>query len=473
MNVSVLQQNIFDNVSNGVGHTVVKARAGSGKTTTIMGSLASVPTGMTVALFAFNKSIATELGRRAPKGVEVKTLHAHGFSSIRRSFRNVTVNNDKTLLVCETMFGEPINDHPVRGHYRAIASLVAVAKDTMVTRGDLVALDSLVDDFGIDAPEAGRSDFIAAAMKVLEQSAELTHIVDFSDMCWLPVVLRLRVWAFDHVFVDETQDLSPSQVELLLMSVKRGGRITAVGDDRQAIYAFRGADVNTIPNLIDRLNAKVLPLSVTYRCCRAVADMASTEVRDLSAAPGAVLGSVSSCGEDEMLTCANVGDMIISRSNAPLMGYCLRLLKIGKRAAIKGRDVGAGLIAMIKKSKATSVDGLLTWATAWHKKETERLAKKEKSTDPADDKLECIYVLADGATSINEVIDRAKNLFSDDGDVGRITLGTTHKLKGLEADRVWMLENTYRRHKGGEEANCWYVAVTRAKSDLRLVSIPK
>ena len=69
---------------------------------------------------------------------------------------------------------------------------------------------------------------------------------------------------------------------------------------------------------------------------------------------------------------------------------------------------------------------------------------------------------------------RIDALFSEGGDESTvITLGTTHKLKGLEADRVWMLADTYRRNMGGEEANCWYVAVTRAKNHLFLVHKPE
>jgi superfamily I DNA/RNA helicase len=60
-------------------------------------------------------------------------------------------------------------------------------------------------------------------------------------------------------------------------------------------------------------------------------------------------------------------------------------------------------------------------------------------------------------------------LFSDTDETRRVTLSTTHKAKGLERDRAWVLADTYRPTRGTEEANLWYVAVTRAKTTLFLV----
>jgi DNA helicase-2/ATP-dependent DNA helicase PcrA len=478
MKISSFQAAVYANVASGCGNTVVCARAGSGKTTTIMGALSSVPAGLTVALFAFNKGIATELASRAPKGVEVKTLHAHGFSACRRSFPGVKVNENKTREICVDLFGEAPSpgspEDPIRSRYPSICDLVSKAKDTLVGRDDLEGLDALIDAFDLDAPteDADRKAFVAAAMRVLVRSSEVTTCVDFGDMCWLPVVLSLRVWAFDRVFVDETQDLSPSQIELLLMCVRRGGRICAVGDDRQAIYGFRGADVDTMSKLIARLDATTLPLSITYRCCRAVTALAASEVPDFTPAETAPQGCVRISGSEFMLSNAKAGDMIISRANAPLIGYCLKLLAGGTRASIKGRDVAEGIIKLVESRRAKSVPMLIERMQAWHKKECVRLAKRTLPSDSADDRLACVLALTENSKSVSDIIARVRALFADDGkgDASRVNLGTTHKLKGLEADRVWMLEDTYRRSRGGEEANCWYVAVTRAKNALYLVS---
>jgi DNA helicase-2/ATP-dependent DNA helicase PcrA len=308
---------------------------------------------------------------------------------------------------------------------------------------------------------------------VLARSIQVTAVIDFSDMCWLPVVLNLRPWQFDRVFIDETQDLSPCQIELVKRFVKKGGRILAVGDERQSIYQFRGADKDAIPGLVRALGAKTLPLSITYRCPRSVVALANKEVPQLEAAPNAIEGSVDNASPDTLFKQAEPGDMIISRTNAPLIGICLRLLLSGKRAAIMGRNIGENIIKLIDKARAKTVEALEAWIDAWALKETSRLARKNRDAQQVDDMKECVLALCREAETIAEVKEKADELFSDREGEAKVTLGTTHKLKGLEADRVWMLESTYRRKNGGEEANLWYVAVTRAKRELRMTALPK
>ena len=509
---SCYQQAVYDNVASGKGHTVVQAYAGSGKSTTLLNALALVPRGLSIVMVAFNKSIATELAGRAPRGVDVKTLHSHGFSAVRRALPIVSTDRDKSFRLVDALCGANYE------HAAGLVKLVGVAKDTLacldLVRANLTtaigqkacfesceeleALDALVDTFGIDCPDddAARAMFVEAAARVLvrsaqvktkqakpnggeltlfpagEESIETLSAIDFSDMCWLPIVHNFRVWAYDRVFVDETQDLNPCQIALVLKMVRPNGRICAVGDENQALYGFRGADADGIEKLVTTLNATTLPLSITYRCPRAVVKLAQLVVPDLEAAPNAIEGAVTNANKDYMLTHATAGDMIISRSNAPLIDICLALMVRGKRAAIMGRNVGEGLARLISCSKAKSLKSLDVWMTAWAAKEAARLEKKKRDPQIAFDQKSCIEALCEDADSIAEVLKRANDLFTDnEGD--KITLGTTHKLKGLEADRVWMLETTYRRQRGDAEAACWYVAVTRAKKELFLTSLPK
>ena len=510
---SCYQQAVYDNVASGKGHTVVEAFAGSGKTTTMLIALGFVPRGSTIVMVAFNKSIATELAGRAPRGVDVKTLHSHGFSAVRRALPGVTVEGDKTWHIVDTLCG---GDYE---HAAGIVKLVGVAKDTLTAlrlvrenlatkigtkslfweaRNSLEALDALVDTFEIDCPDddADRARFVEAAARVLVRSAQMKtkqtkpnggdpmlfpaekepetstlSVIDFSDMCWLPIVHNFRVWAYDRVFMDETQDMNPCQIALVLKMVRPGGRICAVGDEKQELYAFRGADA-TMSGLIETLGATVLQLSITYRCPRAVVRLAQLAVPGLEAAPNAIEGVVTNANKDYMLTHAEAGDMIISRSNGPLIEICLALMVRGKRASIMGRNVGEGLARLITRSKAKSLKSLDVWMAMWAAKEAARLLKKKRDPQIAFDQKSCIDALCEDAESIAEVLERANKLFSDN-EGGKITLGTTHKLKGLEADRVWMLEGTYRRQRGGAEEACWYVAVTRAKKELILTSLPK
>lgn len=457
---SIYQRAIFSDVAEGKGHVLVKARAGAGKTTTIVETLRYIPAGKSTLLVAFNKAIATELEGRAPQGVAVKTLHAFGFAALRNAFRTV-MDGNKVERIARSLFGEIPG--AVLGN---MSKLVSRAKSTLAA--DESDLDRLIDDLELDVPEHERSEFIERSAEVLGACYRDTRTCDFDDMIWLPVRHGIRVPTFDYVFVDETQDLNAAQIELALSAVKRGGRVFAVGDDRQAIYGFRGADEHAVDNITTRLGARVLPLSITYRCGKAIVALAQEIVPDYEAAQSAPEGLVRNVTDAVMRAEAAPGDFVISRKNAPLIGACLGFLAQGKPATIAGRDIGAGLLALVNKSKADTIPALLEWIDKWEKAECVRLAARKRDTQPATDKADCIEALTDGASSVAEVKARIEALFSDKDDSRRIVCTTTHKAKGLERERCWVLADTFSTATT-EEDNLWYVAITRAKSELCLI----
>jgi DNA helicase-2/ATP-dependent DNA helicase PcrA len=313
-------------------------------------------------------------------------------------------------------------------------------------------------------------------MKIINACKKDTSRIDFDDMIWLPNVLGLKLRQFDMVFIDEAQDLNKAQIELALASVRPGGRIISVGDEHQAIYGFRGADSNAIQNIVDRMGSKRLPLSVTYRCAKSIVEMAQTIVPELQAAPGAEQGLVEEMSINQLENKVRPGDFVLSRVNAPLIKWCLALLKAKIPANIQGRDLGKSLTAMIKKSGAKDVDAFLSWLTEWETMEVERLCKAKRDSSVICDKADCLRTLSEGTRSLAEMKENIDDLFHDGDDHNRVILSSTHKAKGLERDRVFMLRDTYRNgrkpDKGGgqEEDNLAYVAITRAKKELYLVS---
>lgn len=464
-NWSDYQKAIFKDINTATDHTVVIARAGSGKTSTIVEGFKYLPRGKKTLMVAFNKSIADELKQRAPSYVDVMTLHSLGFRAIKQTFGNdVVLDNNKCFIIVKSL----IDEWDVELN-QSICKCVSLCKGFLVDAPSKI--EDLIDQFNIETFDMTRDGFIKLVIKALGMCKAATKIIDFDDMIWFPFVYRMNVGKFDIVFVDEAQDLNTAQITMVLSAIKPGGRIVAVGDPAQSIYQFRGADSDAIPNIISKLKAKTLPLSVTYRCPRKVVKIAQEVVPDIECAASADEGIVDDIWTSELLKKVKPGDFILSRTNAPLIKHCMALLKAGVPANIQGRDVGANLQYFIKKSKAKTIDKFIEYVNSWRELETKRLLSEKKDTTATIDKAECLLNLCEGTLTIKDLKETIDKLFADVDDNNKIILSTTHKAKGLERDRVFVLVNTYRYGPGvtGEEANLWYVAVTRARKELYLV----
>lgn len=465
-NWSNFQKAIFKDIAQGGGHTVVIARAGSGKTSTIVEGFKYLPKGKKTLMVAFNKSIADELKQRAPSYVDVMTLHSLGFRAIKQVYGNdVVLETDKPRLLVEGLTSNNREDWELNQ---------SLCKCTSLCKGFLYDtprdIDDIIDRFGIELFDMKREEFIKIVIKLMGLCKVQTKVIDFDDMIWFPFVHRLNVGKFDVVFVDEAQDLNAAQMAMVFSALRPTGRCIAVGDPAQSIYQFRGADSEAIPNFINKLNAKTLPLSVTYRCPWRVVDLAKEIVSDIQAVEGAPAGIVEDMLPEHLLGSVRKGDFVLSRTNAPLIKYCMAALKAGIPANIQGRDVGSNLLYFIKKSKSKTIESFVKYVNEWREAEVRRLLAEKKNTEVAIDKAECLLNLCEGTLTIKDLKDLIEKLFSDVDDSAKVVFSTTHKAKGLERDRVFVLANTYRKGSGvQEEDNLWYVAVTRAKRELYLV----
>jgi len=462
------QKSIFADISNGSGNTQVDALAGTGKTSTIVEGFYHLPSGVPTLMCAFNKKIQQELETRSPNGVVVKTLHALGFAACKRSFPRMAARPDDKGDKLNGYIRAERGDEPETQELRYnLAKAVDLCKGYLANSPE--EIDPILDRHDVDTCNESRESFIGSIIKVLSACKSDLSRADFADMIWLPNVHNLSLEQYGRVMIDEAQDLNIAQINLALNSCARNGRILSVGDEYQAIYGFRGADSNAIQNIVDRLGSKRMPLSVTYRCAKNIVSLAQTLVPALEAAPNAEDGMVKDIDEQHLEELVRPGDFVLSRVNAPLIKWCLRLLKSRIPANIQGRDMGASLGSLIKKSKAKNVDALLDWLSEYEAMEVDRLLKAKRDPDVLQDKIECLRVLCEGTNSLQDVKDNLDKLFRDGDDKDRVILSSTHKAKGLERDCVFLLRDTYRPHKGQEEANLLYVGITRARKSLYLV----
>ena len=471
---SIFQTAIFHEMAEGAGNLVIKARAGSGKTTTIIEGLEYLPSS-DVLLVAFNKSIATELQERIPKGMTASTLHSFGYKAILRAFGKCKLDNNKTKYIFESCTKN--DSEAVKNLFAPISKLVSLAKGSLASSNeDLQVLCAQHNiNFTSDNPECKENLEDAAfeiVAHILKTSVEVTHTIDFDDMIYIPAKLGLRVQQFQFVIVDETQDLNKAQLTLAIMACKKGGRIIAVGDDKQAIYGFRGADSNAIDYIIETLNAKVMPLSTTYRCAKSIVRLANEIVPDLEPADNAAEGQILHGNNSTVESEALAGDFILSRKNAPLISFAFKLIKNRKRCYIVGRkDIGENLINTVKKFKAKSIANYFEKISAYKERTVAKYESKEKKVPSGfEDEIECLYAIAENCETVPQIIANVETLFSDIDDKTAIALSSCHKAKGLERDRVFILDYTFGYGQGkSEEDNLWYVGVTRARHTLYII----
>ena len=363
---SEYQLAIFDDVADGTGHTVVDAVAGSGKTTVLVEAVGLVPDGLSTLFVAFNKAIADELTRRlAGHRVEVSTLHSYGLRTVTSGLGRLRIHKYRVDDFLRARHGDESETRNLRG---ALAKTVSLAKGALAR--DAEAVDALIDAFSVELPTNTasvvkvpdgvdpRDWFVAEVVSLLDQCKETVDgCLDFDDMVWLPIVNDLRPRQFDRIFVRRApgperraarDDPARGQAERANLRGRR--RVSGV-------YQFRGADARALALFTDRLKAKRLPLSISYRCSLAVIRHVNDTLPEIpiQAAADAVEGEVSFVSRDRMehpKLGAQPGDFILSRTNAPLIGLCLKFIRAGRRANIQGRDVGDSLALFVKKSRS-------------------------------------------------------------------------------------------------------------------------
>lgn len=499
---SIYQQALFDWITKGSGSAIVEAVAGSGKTTSVVQSLNMIDPKSSILFLAFNKSIADELKERAPEYVNCMTMNSLGHRAVMKQFGRVTLDSNKTSVIIERMVDAGLmSDQDARFSSAHIRKLVGIAKSVGLVPSTCPELVSLVEDtniswnaliehFDVEFGSVDMSPELIERIKqnviewtriALKMSINETHMIDFNDQLYFPVIYSLSLPQHDWVFVDEAQDISAIQRNLLVKALKKNGRLVAVGDPAQAIYGFRGADSDSLKNIAKTFNCISLPLSISYRCPKNVVAEAQKFVKHIQPSETAADGIVKELGiaSADMF---RINDMVVCRNSAPTIKLAYLLIAKKIPAKVMGRDIGEGLVNLIKKLKARSLVMLEDKLIVWRDRETAKLLFKdpEANVSKIEDKFECIMCFVDhsGANTVDELILAIQRLFGDTVQ-GVVTLSTIHKAKGLEAKRVfildsWRMPSKYARkaHQLEQEYNLFYVAITRAQEELYYVNSP-
>lgn len=515
---SKYQKDIFKFILEDNKNGLISAVAGSGKTTTLIKALEIIPEGKSVLFMAFNKSISDEISKRVPKNkfIDVKTVHSYG-NSLLSSYIETEIEPDKYRLVYKNVINflsgkdlDSIKKYKFDQEHISYIEFIrnfTNGKDLYDTNfrnnvNKLVNLSRLhfidFDTFSIGVSELkmiAKQNSIESNDYECEVSWYISKlgmydnkIIDYTDMVFLPNLFKFDVPKYDFVFIDECQDLNTCQRLLMLQAVKpETGRFIAVGDPKQSIYAFAGADSESYKKLRQLPNTKELPLSVTYRCGKEIIN----QVKHINPlikpytknGVGEVIESFSYLDIED-------GDMVLCRNTFPIVSLCINLLCKGRKAYIIGSDIGLSLKNMIKNCEKRTEKFSMENVISRLNHEVEKMIEKIKvkngiSTREASEettimlfreKIQIIQALSEDIEDPLVVMGKIDKIFSDNNQQG-VCLSNIHKSKGLESNRVFILHRELMPSRRAtlpweieQENNLIYVAYTRAKKTLGFIT---
>ncbi len=499
MTPSSYQEAIFRFVQDGSGHGVIMATAGSGKSTTLVEVAHRLPADVNACFLAFNTSAAKQLKDRLPEHVTARTVHALALKTLTaaakgRQFAPVRPRKYHDLVrsrLHNTEANYRVSSQTAAQAVHYLRELTHYARVNLAQEENPGVLDRLAQTYGLRPPDHPKLvvDLHTQLWGILRDGVALALIgvYDFTDMIYAPVVAGLSpAQHFDLVCVDEAQDLSPMQLAFILRLPSPTGRLLFVGDANQAIYGFAGADTRAMSRIVERTEATVLPLSVTYRCPKMHVRFAQRFAPDIQAAPSAAEGQTIAITERSLFKHVTPGDLVLCRINAPLVETCLQLIQRRIPAQVLGRDVAGKLLA---DAKLVFKLGLEDWKAKLNRFESREVASIARSNLPQDvierviyrreDELACLRALTKdavraGVTTLRGLTARIDSLFGDADGV--VTLSTVHKAKGKEAENVFILlphlmplPHAETPEERDAEDCVRFVAVTRSKNKLVFV----
>lgn len=515
------QQACIDTAKDASANIMVNAFAGCAKSTTSELMARATPVMPSLSL-AFNKKIADATRARFPSHFEVLTMNGLGHRAWSRTISKRLTIVDKKLGKLTT---EVVKATGVRLNGDEWDELRRLAQGAMMKglvpekfsgagrpllRDTEDSWQAICDDLWIQSTPT----LVDLAREIITRDilAAYRGEISFDDQIYCSTMLNGAYTKFPLVMVDEAQDLSPlNHVQLARCS---SDRLIVVGDPLQAIYAFRGADTQSMSRIRDLRPMESwvdLPLSTTFRCPKLVVERQQHHARGFNAAPSNPSGSIKYLDpskDEERLDGASAGwtwaqievlasrtpaagradIVVLCRNNAPLLSLAFKLIRQQVSVQMLGRDIGKGLQVLARKiiPEGANAGACYSAVNAWRDKERQlaKLNQQEEKLAGIEDRAECLLATLAGANCRDreDLLRALDNIFGR--EVGRITLSTIHRAKGLEYDFVlhldpWRIPSRHAQKQADlgdprqlqQEFNLQYVCETRPKHTLAMASL--
>lgn len=484
-------------IEDSYNNILLSAVAGSGKTFSIVECIKFFPRHAKIHFFAFNKSIAEELKIKMPKA-NVTTIHSYGMRMIQTLGIKLKVDSNKYWSIAEEAIKDCNPEFATKKEKNCFAfnmlklydlfrvNLLEITDDKQLDR---YTITQLCLNNGIEESYQLYNVFCIFwvlqkkynAQMLKKSSTGKEFKIDFTDMIYLPVQFQkeLQFPKNDIVIGDEVQDWSVCQQAIVSLA-KGNGKSIMVGDEKQSIYLFAGADAKAWKKLETQDKTVKMPLSVCYRCAKSIVEKARTVYDHILPFDGQIEGEVIE-GDSADVFDAEIGDFVLCRNTRPLISLWYDFTVMNKKSYVKGDETKKELLKLIESVSEMNVeDGLnrLDYKLqVLHEKLLTQGVEPEKNYSYCNfvEQIECVKILIEKSDCINNMSDLyaiLENVFSGSPQE-KICLMTMHKSKGLEADNVYiirldLLPSKYAQTEEQllQEKNLKYVAFTRAKKKL-------
>jgi len=494
------------------------AGAGSAKTTTLKMMAPGIRSSKVLAV-AFNKRIVNDLTEALPGHFTIKTLNGLGHGAwMRQRGGKLELDAQKLTAITKKVMDEKAKDiyrEDADGScFTAIRKFIStLRKNNWVPKGALARSPRFIgpdpstyidefmvnEDWPLDLLPVDRLIQLSEEALLWSIAMAFNKVIDFDDQIYMTTSFFAPYDQYDTVLVDEAQDLSPANhLQLVLCKPKQ---LIAVGDPKQAIYGFRGADHNSMANLkelaLEKLNLdlKIFPLATSFRCPKTVADRQKAHYPEFKAFEANPEGVV------ESLVQWSIGDIepnsaVICRNNAPLVSLAFKLLQQKRGFTFFGMDMAKNLKGLIKKvagfsgkdlraaDKKIPRDHLLTQLSLWYEREASKLNEKNKGELLATlkDRRECARMIIGETEDLGSAMELCDAIF--DSTAPGLVLTSGHRSKGFEWSTVYHLDPQKLPSKYAiiqaqagypgqllQEHNLLYVIETRTKHSLFMITL--